>query len=343
MENFDVNNFKVITEKIVKNGKITGAKYFINGIEVCKVKTYGTNFCSFDKDGCPSKVSHVVKMAKETNWNYIGVEKLTGIKPGQNKNNGFLIDYYPDTTWGNVGAMISAKTVKEQIIGFVNSNKPKVVTESNYKILYHGTADDFVEFKLDKNIVNHVYGSGPDNGLGIFFTDNKTMAKWFAGGIEYDCDVDSYVTTGKENSFIITAEVSMNKTLEILNENEKFEDSIQQYFALIEKVGGAQELRQILISEGYDSIFVGNATTNYYEEGTYDMYVILNPENITIIKKEKMNAYVGENLMQNQQISSNVTDETSYVRQIDNRTIKQNDDSVMFTTEDYKTGFEILK
>ena len=58
--------------------------------------------------------------------------------------------------------------------------------------VYHGTNKDFNKFLLGKEIVNPTYGKIIDNGLGIFFTDNKTMALWFAGLVSYNGDTDRY-------------------------------------------------------------------------------------------------------------------------------------------------------
>jgi len=151
----------------------------------------------------------------------------------------------------------------------------------------HGTKKKFNNFELGKEITNETYGKVIDNGLGIFFTDNETMAKYFAGVYRYS-DNEIYEYIPNKSGYLVTAEITMNKTLKIENLQESFEDSIQQYFALIEKVGGADKLREILISEGFDSIKVSDATTNYYEDNTYDVYVVLDPKNCKIIKTEEI-------------------------------------------------------
>ncbi len=155
-------------------------------------------------------------------------------------------------------------------------------------IALHGTSKKFKKFELNKSVSNSVYGSAPDNGLGIFFTDNEIMAKWFSGGIEYNCDVDSYISTENKNAFLIKSKLILNKILHFENKNEKFDDSYQQYFEFIEQIGGVEKCREKLLSAGYDSIMIHDANTNYYEDGTYNAFVILKLENIEILNINKL-------------------------------------------------------
>ncbi len=160
-------------------------------------------------------------------------------------------------------------------------------------IAFHGTAVNFDKFQLNKQTKNVVYGGAPDNGLGIFFTNNEIMAKWFGGGIVYSPDVDGYIFNKK--CFLFVASLTLNKTLHFRNENEKFEDSYQQYFEFISKIGGTEQCRKMLLSAGYDSIIIHDATTNYYVDGSYNAYVILNTENIEIIKTEIISSDIDNN------------------------------------------------
>jgi len=165
---------------------------------------------------------------------------------------------------------------------------------------FHGTKNKFNKFELGRIISNPIYGGNIDNGLGIFFTDNLTMAKWFAQAVEYSCDDNKYIDTGNK-AYLITAELILNKPLEFKNENGKFDDSYQQYFEFIEKIGGVGICHEKLLSAGYDSIIIYNADTNYYENGTYDAYVMLTTENIKIISNIELNT--NKNL--NQQANTN--------------------------------------
>jgi len=110
------------------------------------------------------------------------------------------------------------------------------------------------------------------------------MAKYFAGCYKYEGDEDEYLFTNKKG-YLYRAEIKMTKTLHFKNEKENFEDSVQQYFAFIKKIGGVEKCREQLLLVGYDSILVHKATTNYYADGSYDMFVILDPKNCKIIEK----------------------------------------------------------
>lgn len=149
---------------------------------------------------------------------------------------------------------------------------------------YHGTKSKFTNFKLDSKISSPTYGGVVDNGLGIFFTDNLTMAKWFAGLTEYDSDVDEYVDV-KGPGRVISVKLNI-KNPWILNDEVTVQDEDdpgQDYFRIVEENGGGQKFREKLMNEGYDSVIVKDVTTNYYADGTYDIVVVLDPEHIKII------------------------------------------------------------
>jgi hypothetical protein len=61
---------------------------------------------------------------------------------------------------------------------------------------------------IGKNI-NKTYG-GNDDGIGVFWTDNLTMAKWFAGLIDYNVNTDSYEDITNKGKIL-------EKTLSFLN------------------------------------------------------------------------------------------------------------------------------
>ena len=43
----------------------------------------------------------------------------------------------------------------------------------------------------------------------------------------------------------------------------------------IETLGGVESYKENLLSNGYDGIILKNNNTNYYEDGTYDIYIDL--------------------------------------------------------------------
>lgn len=157
------------------------------------------------------------------------------------------------------------------------------LNEKQYNVL-HGTNNlNFVKFKLNHNISNYVYGAEvTDNGLGVFFTDNKIMAGWFAGITEFDMNISKYKNTNN-NGKIIKAKIELNNPYIIdknnLNYNED-NDSIQIYFNEIENVGNVKKYKDKLQQNGYDGIILKNCTTNYYKDGEYTVYVVFDIKQI---------------------------------------------------------------
>jgi len=151
---------------------------------------------------------------------------------------------------------------------------------------YHGTSRPFDKFELGSDVSNPIYGgSSPDHGLGIFFTDNLTMAKWFAGLSEYDPEqAEGYVPTGKEG-FIIAAKLNISKPW-VLQDHavELDEDPGQTYFNIVSQAGGGEKFKSLLMKQGYDGVVVKGMTTNYYGDGTYNMYVVFDSGQAEVIR-----------------------------------------------------------
>jgi len=176
--------------------------------------------------------------------------------------------------------------------------KPNTTSQTPTKIgfsqkLYRGVGDR-------KNVT---YGKRTDEGLGDFWTNNRTMAEWFAGLTEYDVNTERYEPTGgngkvleqvieMKNPYVID---SSHKEYDIENENDswnvlmdemnaKTKDQVQQYVTK-------------LIQKGYDGIVMKDNTTNYYDDGTFDIVVKFTEEQFKNAGKEM-----------NNNISTNVTD-----------------------------------
>lgn len=162
--------------------------------------------------------------------------------------------------------------------------------ESINKKYYHGSTKLFNKFSLNNEIKNSVYNGISDNNLGIFFTDNLTMAESFANVIEFDPNSGKYINS---NNIGYVYEVNiLTKNPYILQEhinNIDEDDATQTYFNLIEKYGGSNNFKKYLISNGYDSIIVHNCTANYYENDIYTIIVVFNPNDIKIINTIKYN------------------------------------------------------
>lgn len=123
MIKFDVNKFKIVTEKTYnKRNEVNGAIYSVNGIEVCRVRKYLEHFCS-----PKSNLRDVVKTARETIWDYDGISKLTGITRNIDYRY-YFPDKSPNTNYSEcTGMCLNSKQVKETIEFFVNSQKVEVV------------------------------------------------------------------------------------------------------------------------------------------------------------------------------------------------------------------------
>lgn len=135
---------------------------------------------------------------------------------------------------------------------------------------------------VDSNQINETYGGVSDDGIGVFYTDNKLMAECFAGLKIFDGDTGEYESTGytggkvlefdsfaPKNSYIID---SSHPDYEIDYDN----DSVQIYFDQIRAASGVEKYKKGLQDKGFDGIILKENTTNYYEDGTYDVYIDFN-------------------------------------------------------------------
>lgn len=121
--------------------------------------------------------------------------------------------------------------------------------------------------------INATYG-GSDEGMGTFWTDNLTMAKWFAGLIDYDINTDRYEKIKNSKGKIIEKTIGFKNPYIVDSDDEDY-DSFQQYMDEIDDFGGVEPYKENLLSNGYDGIVLKNNNTNYYEDGTYDIYIDL--------------------------------------------------------------------
>lgn len=153
----------------------------------------------------------------------------------------------------NIYSMRQRKYISTSILEYLSS-KNKV---------YRGIGDR----------INKTYGGVSDDGMGIFWTDNLTMAKWFAGLIDFNPNTEKYETISNDGEIL---EKMLNfKNPYIINSTDEDYDSFQQYMDEIETSGGVEKYKQNLIDKNHDGIILKNNTTNYYEDGTYDIYIEL--------------------------------------------------------------------
>ena len=124
---------------------------------------------------------------------------------------------------------------------------------------------------VGKNI-NATYG-GSDKGIGVFWTDNLTMANWFAGLIDYNENKGKYEAIPCEGKVLETTLRFKNPYI-IDSDNEDY-DSFQIYMDEIEKSGGVDNYKSRLLKNKHDGIILKNNNTNYYGDGTYSIYIVI--------------------------------------------------------------------
>ena len=108
---------------------------------------------------------------------------------------------------------------------------------------------------VGKNI-NATYGKTSDDGIGVFWTDNIIMAKWFAGLIDYDVNSERYeiISTGGK-----VLEKTLNfKNPYIVDSDDEDYDSFQNYIDEIAAFGGVEKYKSALIKKKHDGIILKN-------------------------------------------------------------------------------------
>lgn len=123
------------------------------------------------------------------------------------------------------------------------------------------------------NKINATYNGISDDGMGVFWTDNLTMAKWFAGLIDYDVNTDRYEPTGEEGK-ILKKIINFNNPYVVNSDDEDY-DSFQVYMDELEEIGSVENYRKNLLDASHDGIILKNVRTNYYADGVYNVYIEL--------------------------------------------------------------------
>ena len=142
--------------------------------------------------------------------------------------------------------------------------------------LYHGDGDK----------VNVTYGSKTDEGLGDFWTNNKTMAEWFAGISEYSVNTSKYEPTNRKGN-VIEKVITIENPYIIDSSHPEYDidNEVDSWQILMDEMNAkTKEEVQIyankLISQGYDGIILKDNVTNYYSSGTYDIIVKFTDEQL---------------------------------------------------------------
>ncbi len=165
------------------------------------------------------------------------------------------------------------------------------LTETKYNIkkefptIYHGSKHKFSKFQQNVNLQNLVTRTEfSDNDMGLFFTDNLIMAKYFAGIHEYSVTFEDYVQ--KDSGYIYKVDLNISNPYIIESDDEDY-DSVQIWFNLI-KENGLINFKSELIDNGYDSVILKDAITYYYADGTYSTIIVFDPKNIKIQKVKEI-------------------------------------------------------
>lgn len=145
----------------------------------------------------------------------------------------------------------------------------------NIKRLNDFINEDHVYRGVGENI-NATYG-GSDEGMGIFWTDSKIMSQWFAGLIDYDVNTEQYETIS-DNGEVLEKELNFKNPYIIDETHEDYDiddfyDSFQIYMTDIDEIGGVEKYKERLLLSGYDGIILKKCVTNYYNDGTYNIYI----------------------------------------------------------------------
>ena len=123
---------------------------------------------------------------------------------------------------------------------------------------------------------NPTYG-GSDEGMGKFYTNSPVMAAWFAGLLQYDAELGEYVNVPHDGE-VVTSELTLKNPHIIDSSHPEYDlnwerDSFHIYMDEIKAHGGVENYKKRLKALGRDGIILKDNVTNYYEDGTYDIYV----------------------------------------------------------------------
>ena len=151
--------------------------------------------------------------------------------------------------------------------------------------------------------VNVTYGKRTDEGLGDFWTNNRTMAEWFAGLNEYNVNTDRYEPTNG-NGKVLEQVIEMNNPYIIDSSHPDYEldNEVDSWQILMDEMNAknkdeVQQYVSKLIQQGYDGVVMKDNQTNFYADDTYDIVVKFTEE-------QMKNA----GITMNNNISTNVTD-----------------------------------
>lgn len=151
-------------------------------------------------------------------------------------------------------------------------SKNKFIHTKIKNYIYENKNIDLKAYRGVGNRVNYTY-NGSDEGMGIFYTDNLIMAKWFAGLIEFNIHTSKYEKIS-DNGKVIQTVLNFNNPY-IINSDDEDYDSFQMYMDEIKDYGGVDKYKEFLYKNNHDGVILKNNNTNYYQTGTYDIYIVI--------------------------------------------------------------------
>ncbi len=143
--------------------------------------------------------------------------------------------------------------------------KIKLFEEFTKSLVYRGIRND--------GQINYIYNGVDDSMMGIFYTDKKLMAEWFAGITEFSPNKERYIKLPNSNGHIITTTIELENPYIIESVDEDY-DSFQQYMDILDEKG-VENFKNELIINNHDGIILKNCNTNYYiDNDTYNIYIV---------------------------------------------------------------------
>ena len=173
-------------------------------------------------------------------------------------------------------------------------------------ILYHGTKTYFDEFSLD-----FIGQNARNEGAGIYLTDSKDVAKSYAYddgyilSVEFNCkkplsSTEVTLTYGEINELILTLHEEVN-LLEDINDISYYgieavlEEAIEMFSNnecdtdLISEIGNTIGDHKLVLDTIYNKFGYDHIVTKAswgYDLGQKNIYVVLNPSLLNIVKRE---------------------------------------------------------
>jgi hypothetical protein len=226
-----------------------------------------------------------------SSWNEVAedvIKRNLRLNRSERENWDYTEDKYTDNNRVSLDVSLIAKKIISNV-DFDNavklltknpSNNPnnikKIIKNSLRKPLTTKLIDVIKVYRGIGTEKNKTYG-GTDDGMGKFYTDNVTMAEWFAGISAYDEQTEKYHRTGQKG-YVEQATISFKKPYVIDKSYPGYDisdgiDSFHIYMNQISEAGSVDKFKNDLVALDYDGIILKDNATNYYSDGLYNIYI----------------------------------------------------------------------